>query len=568
MKKKTALVQILIFFALTSYAQIDFTPYESINIGCDTELSLTGDLNNDGLDDLVIATSVFPETELSYKLLVYIQNTQGLLDDPLILDFRIPNCFDPSAIDMGDFDNNGFQDIAIPLTNHVIIFYQMEDLVFSKQEIILEKNTYSLKAGDLNNDGMDDLVVTLQSSDSLIVLYQIGDGQLFGQFYPFNTMLTSIEIADMNDDGRNDLVLFGIIEASSGFFISLQDDNGLLQYPHNFSFDYDLIRAMTVGYLNDDNRLDLAITFSRNSPHAQVIILYQKHDQFDFESPICLNAYDLPSSIHISDLNCDGKNEIVVGHTGFLKTSVYEQNEAGLFSDFFLFDNTFNYITQFSLSIGDLNNDGRKDIITAGGDNIWTRLNNSSLPLPDTLAHPEHLNANVTINSYYLVVNTIDSLWNKIIIYTDSSRVDSITVDEYWRNNIYKRNIGELCSHMYHDSTLIQESYFHLISERVDTFFVSHSIDTIALSIDNHHEKIVSVFPNPSNGILIVELSDNSLTGYQIDIVNSAGIIVENTEIKLKSTLIDLSDQPAGFYLVVLSKNNKYLSKNGILIIR
>ncbi len=567
MKKALLLTFIIVIELHFLMAQINYSPFEKFNIGCDTEVSVAGDLNNDGLDDFVISTIMFPETDLSYKLLVYFQDEEGIGNDTVILDYKYQNWFGPDAIDIGDFDNNGLLDIVIPMANMIFIYYQLEEKEFSRTEIIVGEQSHAVRSGDLNNDGLTDLVTTMYNNNSIRVFYQNNDGTLSATDYPsIATGKISLEIGDMDNDGLNDLIFYGGAGFEYGFYIFLQNASGILDDPIFYDFNYLGSEAMTIGHLNDDDKLDIAMTYSANYPNGKVYVIYQKSDTLGFETPLILSAYDLARPIKISDLNCDGKNEIIVGHRGFLKTTIYQQDAFGNFNNYISFDNVYTVLNNYSLSIGDLNNDNRMDIALAGGDDCWTLLSNITLPIPDTIGYSELLSSDTSHSSYFYTITTIDTVPPFIYSTIDSILIDSAYHEKYWRNNSYQRHIGYLCDLYYQDSMLIDEDYYftnHLI---VDTSLYSSTTDTIRLGI-SENQITLKIYPNPSSGLLYIETQKTiPSVDITVDIVNLFGVTVYSDHLNSQLTFIDISDKLSGTYFVIIKRNNQVLNKLRFLL--
>lgn len=75
----------------------------------------------------------------------------------------------------------------------------------------------------------------------------------------------------------------------------------------------------------------------------------------------------------------------------------------------------------------------------------------------------------------------------------------------------------------------------------------------------------ISIYPNPTSGIVNLELS-NYETPYTIELINIAGQVVIQREIRSTSEELDLHDLPRGIYLIKVS--NQFSSKTEKLIIQ
>ena len=81
--------------------------------------------------------------------------------------------------------------------------------------------------------------------------------------------------------------------------------------------------------------------------------------------------------------------------------------------------------------------------------------------------------------------------------------------------------------------------------------------------------KKVNAFPNPSDGIISIKIDEQGKTGFDISVFNITGNRIElseqNKQTEGDMVRIDLSDKPAGIYLIrFVSDKNIYLSKINI----
>lgn len=568
MKKKIAVLFILALIATnTLYSQVTFKPYQKINIGSDSQSAVSADLDNDGKDDLVIGVDIFPQTDISNKILVYFQGENGLSANPIILDCSLDLWIGARVIiDVGDLDNNGLKDVITTVADQLIIFYQVESRVFAKEIIIVGNDAHAVKTGDLNNDGLTDLVVTRYNKTSLKVYYQNNLGELEPTTYPtIKTGLITLEIADMNNDGLNDLVFCGAGGMDTGFFIYLQKEDGFLADPIEYPFYDWLTESMAVGYLNDDDKLDVVLTAGGNYPSAKIILVYQKPDTFEFDDPLVLQAYDIPDPVRVFDLDCDGNNEIIVGHDGWNKITIYDRSETGVFGSFVKLDCPTSSVNHYSIAIGDFDNDGRHDIVQSGGDDCWLMLTNNTLPDPDTISYNEFLGVDTAVYSQYYIEKIIDTVAPNVFIIIDSTRIDSIHIDQAWRNNLSRLYEGYVCDYYANDTVPFGEDYFHYYEDYFETY---HSItyDTLYLAINEDSQNQISIYPNPSSGEFFI---DGVPSGqYELQVINQLGKIVLISPLKVEKSLINMKNQPEGVYVIIITKKTKQLVLASKLILR
>ena len=120
---------------------------------------------------------------------------------------------------------------------------------------------------------------------------------------------------------------------------------------------------MAVGDVNGDGRDDVVVTHGGNSPASKVVVLYQ--DSSGSLSPaMAYDSYDCPGAVLVTDVNSDGKKDVVVLHDGWSAVGVYGQNQSGgLTSERRSSIPYTSWYGNHALAVGDINNDGKNDIV-------------------------------------------------------------------------------------------------------------------------------------------------------------------------------------------------------------
>jgi hypothetical protein len=394
------LVLFLLFETLSfhSISQISFENpviYWTHNI--DT-YCLAEDFNNDSLDDLILFTKFYLDSVNDYKIHMYKQENNELVFEGII---SYPAVFPGlSSYAVGDINNDKRKDLIIGYHDTVMIYFQNSTGFFSESNRIRfysGTDVYGIAAGDLNHDGLDDIAVSHWNEDTVRVYHQAGP-LLFKKisYYKKIAIKNELIITDINDDGFNDLVLSNGWAVSSmipdankySFAIYLQDTvTGLLQNhklykiedgPHNF------VLGIAVEDINKDGLKDVVTTQTEDVQ----IWLHNKNSPLLFENyPPMINTYHNPGPVSVSDINNDGKFEIIVGNTGWSRISVYESDENHVFTDYKLFSCYIaTHARSHQFSFGDLNSDGKIDIVTGTWGASSILYNNSSLnAIPETL---------------------------------------------------------------------------------------------------------------------------------------------------------------------------------------
>lgn len=161
------------------------------------------DLDRDGNLDAVVAN----QSEDSVSVLI------GNGDGTFQPDVVVPAFTGPQQIEVGDFDEDGLDDLAIACIDNqgesqIVLLSGLGDGTFIPRQLIpgVAANVFRLTAADLNRDGFLDLVTASPSA----VFLQIADG--VATYEPARTHLTTrfiggVQVVDLDADGKEDLVL-------------------------------------------------------------------------------------------------------------------------------------------------------------------------------------------------------------------------------------------------------------------------------------------------------------------------------------------------------------------------
>jgi hypothetical protein len=212
--KKKYLLLILLFSFNKAFTQISFLPYQNKFTQSWPEVVKIGDVNNDGLNDVVLGLQAYASSVNDHSILVYIQNTNGTLNDPI----RYPYASDYKiigSIDIGDLNQDGKNDIIVGIKSPYSsygIFYQNASGTLNPIISTPVSNTVErVRIADMNRDGRNDMIIS--NVQNIQILYQQSAPGIFQETlipkpanaYSYPTPM--MEIADMNDDGRNDIVI-------------------------------------------------------------------------------------------------------------------------------------------------------------------------------------------------------------------------------------------------------------------------------------------------------------------------------------------------------------------------
>jgi hypothetical protein len=564
-KRVYFLISILTLISLQDLSsQIHFKPYQTFITGSDAVGLVIKDINNDGLADIALTTGWVSGSAYNYKLFIYYQNHDGTLSNPQVLSFPAGGT---GSLDIGDLNNDSKQDIVVAQKDSITVFYQLDQLKFRRKSYYSGKDVDAIKIGDLNNDKLDDIAVSHYNGLFANVFYQDNLGKLNAVAYPSpKGGQVRLEIFDIDNDSLNDLLYFSTAGYDYGLYFYMQNSTGTLNFPISYDTGLEFLNGIAVGNLNNDLKKDIVITAGGNYP-AKLGIFIKSENSYQFMTPVSLIAYDIPKPAIISDLNCDGKNEIILAHAGWHALTIYEQKLTNSYDSYTKVNNVYGNYGKYSMAVGDLNGDGRPDIALASG-NLIIHYNDSKPPVSKTITHDKILDSYITNNYSVYTYKHTDTLSSYVITQTDSIRINKPVNNLYSHQYKYGIQEGILCGKYIKDSLLIDSAYvFSNISLPADSTIFSHSVDSLLLSLEETPlSKRIRVFPNPGDGEFKIVFNEMSGT---IDIVvyNLGGTpIFYKNALSNGSYVIDLKGNPKGMYLLVCKKHNAFLAMKKLII--
>ena len=338
-----------------------FAPQTSYGTGNAPFSVAIGDLNGDGKPDLAVANA------FGYAVSVLLGNGDGSFRARVDYEAGIG----PHSVAIGDLNSDGKPDLAVAnalSSAHatVSVLLGAGDGTFAASTAFESGHTpVAVAIGDLNGDDKLDLAVANygyypDDAGSVSVLLGNGDGS-FGAKRGYRTgdYPNSVGMGDFNSDGRLDLAVANYGVSTVSVLLGNVDGDfdvtsfGAGHYPY----------SIAIGDLNGDGRSDLAI--ANNSPGVNSVSALLGNGDGSFAAATDFGAGTYPEFVAIGDLNGDGKSDLAVVNSGYYpddigSVSVLLGNGAGSFGG------KTDYVAEDrpgSLAIGDLNDDGRSDLV-------------------------------------------------------------------------------------------------------------------------------------------------------------------------------------------------------------
>lgn len=330
----------------------EFTSRDDYPVGKKPAGIVIDDFNNDGWLDL--ATS----NRGGYNVSVLLNRGDGKFDKSINYSIiGVPHT--GINLETGDIDGDGDSDIVSFCSkfNTIEVLINRGDGTFKEfLEYPASLRPSAIFLGDFDNDGDLDVSACSLSSGDVGIIYNNGDGTFATfEFFYIGTYPRGIVSGDLNADGSPDLISANYLGGS--LTICYNDGKGKFES----RFDKEIAVepfAVIVGDFNSDGSLDLA---SADEALYKIVLAFNDGDGKFTQKKVEYDIGGYPYSMLFHDLNGDGKGDLITGNNAQLSISILFNQGNGTFAP--NVDYSFEYNYPFGLAAGDMDGDGDEDII-------------------------------------------------------------------------------------------------------------------------------------------------------------------------------------------------------------
>ena len=271
-----------------------------------------------------------------------------------------------SGIAAGDVNGDGILDLVTSnaSTNNISVLLGRGKANFGAATVFpTGGQPESLALADFNRDGKLDVVTANFASGSISVLIGNGDGTFQApQNFSAGIQTQSVAVGDVNNDGIPDIVVSSVQSENTDVFLSNGD--GTFQAPITFVFNngYAAWTQIALGDINGDGILDFVGIFGFGQGF-QVWLGRGDGSFYLWSNPLSYGTIAYPHGLALGDFNGEGKLDIALGLYGESAVGV-SLNEGG--GDFGVPIETKAPSATVLLAVADINNDGKLDEVSTG----------------------------------------------------------------------------------------------------------------------------------------------------------------------------------------------------------
>jgi hypothetical protein len=355
-----------------------FSTYSTESAGSNINNVSIGDVDGDGLTDIVSVDARLGAGTNGYVSII--RNTSSPGNITFAPEINFPTRNYPVSVAIGDMDGDGKPELIVANSESdtISVFKNISTAgtisFIPSVELLSGSKPYCIAINDLDGDGKPDITVANFISNSVSILKNTTTAGIISFAakidYAASTGAYSVAIGDLDGDSKPDL---GVSCMNSNTLSVFKNTSatGVISFAPKIDFvTGSAPYVVQMGDIDLDGKLDLAVSNSGSSS-VSVFRNTSSIGTISFAPKVSFSTTSGPLTVAIADLDGDGKPELSTSNLNTVNNSVLKNTgTTGSISFAPNADYTNSSLGWGNNVVGDLDGDGRPELITGGTYNI------------------------------------------------------------------------------------------------------------------------------------------------------------------------------------------------------
>jgi hypothetical protein len=381
---------LVVSLAAQPAAAASLLPYVIYSVPSQADAVAIGDVTGDGLPDIVFTTGYSNNAANDFDLFVLPKEGTGF--GPFA-HYTTTGTYParPGSLDLGDVTGDGRADVVVGIDRSGIeVFPGQADGTLGSSTFVATTDSTRVAVGNLDAaPGLE--VAGIGWGSNTITTFSGGPAGLTATatYAARHGGYDDLEIGDVSGDGRDDLVVMSGQGLNPNLSVLTRLAGGGFGAAAEYSTGTGaLTQGIGLGDVTGDGRVDVVASFGGNRPNSHIAVFPQVAAG-TLGAAVVYDSYDIPEPVEVADLDGDARAEVVTLHGGWQRLGIYSGQPSGTLSAEALFSVPYaSHYNAQGLAIGDLNGDGRPDIIEADYNSGLVVLTNNTPAAPTAPGAP------------------------------------------------------------------------------------------------------------------------------------------------------------------------------------